>query len=45
MKRFHLLAEGEVCPVASQKLENSDDPEISGRQKFKRESVPAPMGK
>lgn len=34
LKGFHLLAEGEVCPVASQKLESSDDPEISGRQKF-----------
>lgn len=34
MKGFHLLAEGEICPVASQKLESSDDPEISGRQKF-----------
>lgn len=36
MKGFHLMAQGEVCPVASQKIESSDEPEIGSRQKFKK---------
>jgi len=44
-QRFPYTGQGRICPVASQKLESSDDPEITGRKEyFKKNQFQHPWG-